>query len=93
MAAMMVLASLLISFGQLSFAAARAVNHVYPAIPPEKIAPLVPAVYLSLFVAVAEGWIWLMRIRTRLSLHLLDDLGERYSLAPVPKARATASAA
>jgi hypothetical protein len=69
------------------------VNHVYPAVSPEKLAPLVPAAYLALFVAVAEGWIWLMRIRTRLSLHLLDDLGERYSLAPVPKALATASAA
>lgn len=34
------------------------------------------------YVALMEGWIWLVRLRLGASLHVLDYLGGRYSLAP-----------
>lgn len=37
---------------------------------------------IFLFVAVVELWIWVMRIKRRISLNLLDDLGETYKLEP-----------
>jgi hypothetical protein len=44
---------------------------------------LIQVFVMTLYVSVMEIWIWWERLRARVSLELLDDLGERYILRAV----------
>lgn len=83
MAGMMLIASVLVAFSPLRTSLADLLNRLYPSLPAEKVSPLLTAAFLAIFVLVAEGWIWIMRIRTRLSLQLLAVLDSRYRLLPL----------
>lgn len=37
---------------------------------------------IALFIAIVELWMWLMRIKRRISLGILDDLNDEYDLQP-----------
>jgi hypothetical protein len=40
---------------------------------------------MTIYVLIMESWIWIERLRAKVALQLLDDLGERYLLSAVPK--------
>jgi hypothetical protein len=44
---------------------------------------LVQVIAMTLYVAVMEAWIWIERFKARISIQMLDDLGERYTLKPL----------
>jgi len=47
------------------------------------ISSLLPDASFVVFIVVAEGWIWMMRAKTRASLHVIDLLKTKYTLTPV----------
>jgi hypothetical protein len=49
---------------------------------------VVGGILVFAFVFSAELWIWLMRIRARTRITVLDDLGHRYELRPIKAAAA-----
>jgi hypothetical protein len=55
------------------------------ALPPSMVPAvgrLLPHLSIVLFVVVAEAWIWMMRVRTWASLHVIADLRHKYELKP-----------
>jgi hypothetical protein len=46
---------------------------------------LIQVMAITLYVLVMEVWIWAERFRAKISLQLLDDLGERYALQVILK--------
>jgi hypothetical protein len=42
-----------------------------------------PHLSIILFLIVAEGWIWMMRIRTWASLNVIGELRHKYKLEPL----------
>ncbi|MGH6924388.1 MAG: hypothetical protein ACRED5_11685 [Propylenella sp.] len=85
MSAMVLLASVVIGLDGLRAGVAQVVNRLYQAVPAEKIDPLLAPCVLALLILIAEIWIWIMRLRTRHALRLLDDLSRHYQLAPQPQ--------
>jgi hypothetical protein len=59
------------------------VQNLIPSLPAEAIAPLLTDMLLFLFVLVAEGWIWTLRVRTKTSMIVIENLNERYVLRPL----------
>lgn len=47
---------------------------------PEIISPLLPGILILFYVAVFESWQWIMRLRTSLSLRLLDEMSKKYKV-------------
>jgi hypothetical protein len=48
----------------------------------ERIESLASPLLFLAYVVVAEGWVWLMRLRTRRRIALIDELRSRYTLRP-----------
>lgn len=48
----------------------------------ETISGLLPSLAFLIYVAATEGWIWLARLRVKVSLQVLDDLNERFVITP-----------
>jgi hypothetical protein len=46
------------------------------------VARLLPHLSIVLFIVVAEGWIWVMRVRTWASLHVIGELRHKYEIKP-----------
>jgi hypothetical protein len=63
-------------------ALAAVVRLILPASLVPAIARLLPHLSIILFILVAEIWIWIMRVRTWTSLHVIAALRERYELRP-----------
>jgi hypothetical protein len=64
----------------------QAASAVMRLILPPNLAPaivrLLPHLSIILFILVAEGWIWIMRVRTWTSLHVIAALRKSYELKP-----------
>jgi hypothetical protein len=54
-----------------------------PELPNAVISSLLPDASFIVFIAVAEGWIWMMRAKTRASLYVVDLLKAKYTLTPL----------
>lgn len=57
-----------------------AVVSLAPSLSATAAIPLVGGLLVMSFVVAMETWHWVVRVRTMVSLGLLDEIGERYSL-------------
>jgi hypothetical protein len=64
-----------------------AVDHIHAFMPTTTraaVANLLPVACLVLFILIAEGWIWLLRLRNAIALQTIDAIAEKYTLKPGP---------
>ena len=68
----------------LSADAAYLLNLAAPALPEQFIETILPQLFFSTFIVIAEGWIWWKRLFVRLSLNAFEHIGNGYALSPLP---------
>jgi hypothetical protein len=57
---------------------------IFPSLSASSLAPILPDLSILLYVVVAEGWIWVKRLVTRTSLHVIEALNDKYVLEERP---------
>jgi hypothetical protein len=56
------------------------VNNAIPDVPKEKVLDLMPGSLFLSYILVGEGWVWTMRLRTRRTLLIVDELRLQYNV-------------
>jgi hypothetical protein len=70
---------------------ALALHSSLPDVPVQKFWELIPGALFFSYISLAEGWVWTMRLKTKRSLALLDELRANYTLKPKTQPEALAA--
>jgi hypothetical protein len=58
------------------------VHAIVPAAPADKVGPLLPDFLLLVFLVVSELWYFAVRLRTLLTIRLLNEMESRFTISP-----------
>lgn len=56
-------------------------QNVVPDVSPDKVVGLIPGCLFLSYIIIGEGWVWTMRLRTRRTMLIIDDLRQRYNIS------------
>ncbi len=57
------------------------IHNVVPDISKDKALDLIPGALFLTYILVGETWVWIMRLRTRRTILIIDELDSRYTIA------------